>query len=176
MRGNKRAVCFVLAVLLALGCLGMAGCKAVNPERIVVGDVYFEDLPDFWEYTESNSVGGVYYDYAFKIDDETNVFFVFKKDILVDQYYEFEKESTDPTYKSREMLEPRTIAGREAIHYIVYYKNSKVFSRETYALTGRTGFSRRFGVTAICIERTADSQYVPGDEFEKLLDTARIAF
>ena len=26
MRGNKRAVCFVLAVLLALGCLGMAGC------------------------------------------------------------------------------------------------------------------------------------------------------
>ena len=68
MRGNKRAVCFVLAVLLALGCLGMAGCVLIvdrgnvaqskEPEavqshvpedkpdidegKIAVGDGYFE--------------------------------------------------------------------------------------------------------------------------------------
>lgn len=42
MRGNKRAVCFVLAALLALGCLGMAGCRKAGIKKIAVGDGYFE--------------------------------------------------------------------------------------------------------------------------------------
>ena len=49
MRGNKRAVCFVLAVLLALGCLGMAGCKEPEPQMYVVGDLVVQDLPGNWK-------------------------------------------------------------------------------------------------------------------------------
>ena len=170
MRGNQRAVCLLLAVLLALGCLGMAGCKEPHPEYYFIGDLKVGYIPDNWELTDDikDKTG----DSAkwFKIDEETNMYIHFDDKIMLNEYYENEKNAISPQYLSSEMLGMRTIAGQEAIHYIVNYEFlDELMTEEVYALQCKKG------VGAFRIERTADSQYVAGEEFERVLDSASIA-
>lgn len=171
MRGNKRAVCFVLAVLLALGCLGMAGCKEPHPENYYVGRLKIGYMPDNWELTD---VIDDKYDGStakwFKIDEETTLRLIFKDTHeSLEEYYQNESNATMPKYKRSEMLGTRTIAEQEAIHYMVYYEEDWGTTTEVYAL------KLKDGIGAFRIERTADSQYVAGEELERVLDSAGIA-
>ena len=168
MRGNKRAVCFVLAVLLALGCLGMAGCKEPHPEYYFVGRLKIGYMPDNWELTD---VIDDKYDGSaakwFKIDEETTFKLIFKDTLQsLEEYYQNESNATMPKYKRSEMLGTRTIAEQEAIHYMVYYEEDWGLTTEVYALEFQDG------IGAFRIDRRADSQYVTGKEFERVLDSA----
>ena len=167
MRRNKRAVCILLAVLLALGCLGMAGCKEPHPEYYFVGRLKIGYMPGNWELT--NDIDNKYDGSAakwFKIDEETNLGIIFKDTLQsLEEYYQNEANAIAPHYKRSEMLGTRTIAEQEAIHYMVYYESN--MTREIYALEFKDG------IGSFCIERTADSQYVAGEEFDRVLDSAQ---
>ena len=169
MRGNKRAVCFVLAVLLVLGCLGMAGCKEPHPEYYVVGDLKIYYIPDNWELTDSINGGNGDYAYWFGIDEKTTFRIIYRDTTQsIEDYYQSAANSYIPKYERSEILETRTIDGKEALHYIVYYKIS-----DESMIVESCVVKCEEGLVEFCIEKLPDSQYVINEEeFGRILDSA----
>ena len=168
MRRNKRAVCILLAVLLTLGCLGMAGCKEPEPQLCVVGHLAVENIPAQWEIVEnSESKNAIKY----QIDDDTQLFVSFDDRVIFVQSWidNFEKKSVSGQHKRVEVLEEVEAENVTATHVLITMEdNYKYRYRDGYL------FECADGVGYLCLFKTPESQYaVDGEEFMKLLNSAR---
>lgn len=167
MRGNKRAVCFVLAVLLALGCLGMAGCKEPEPQMYVVGDLVVQDLPGNWkmiaDYREL-AIPSI----TLEIDADTRFVASFYPQYwLVDSKIKADKKELEEGEKY-EVLDTVELTNFMAKH-IKLTKREDVKFRYIECYTFKCGD----GVGSIAIQKTPNSQYdINGEQFQGLLNSA----
>jgi hypothetical protein len=169
MRGNKRAVCLLLAFLLALGCLGMAGCKEPEPQSRYLGDLVVENIPGQWEIVEnSESKTAITY----QIDDDTQLFVSFDDQNIYVQGWLNDFQGSDVLpgqHKRVEVLEEVETEYVTATHVLITMEDDyKYRYRDGYL------FECGSGVGYLCLFKTPESRYeVDGEEFMKILNSAR---